>query len=117
MLMLIGATSPVAAYDPYGGVCSTASASSSAVCHSSNTASDPIAGPDGVIIKVTGIIALVGGAASVVIILIASLKYITSSGDSNGVSSAKHTIIYALAGLVILVLARSLIVFVVSRIK
>jgi hypothetical protein len=43
--------------------------------------------------------------------------YITSGGDSSKVSSAKDTVLYAAIGLVVVVLARTIIVFVVGKIK
>ena len=67
--------------------------------------------------KITLIVAYVAGGAAVLMILVGSIKYITSSGDSNKISSAKNTIIYALIGVIIIVLAASIIEFVVSKIK
>jgi hypothetical protein len=42
-------------------------------------------------------------------------KYITSGGDSNNVSGAKNTIIYAIIGLVIVALAQLIVHFVISQ--
>ena len=67
--------------------------------------------------KITLIVAYVAGAAAVLMLLAGSLKYITAAGDSNKISSAKNTIIYALVGIIVIVLAASIIEFVVTKIK
>lgn len=104
----------VAAWNPFGGVdCSKAP--DSAVC-SQKPSDNPIAGPDGVIVKATNIIAIVAGIAAVFVIIIGAIKFVTSAGDTNSVSSAKNTILYALVGLVVIAVAKILITFVVSRI-
>jgi hypothetical protein len=67
--------------------------------------------------KIADIVAFVAGAAAILLILVGSIQYITSAGDSNKVSNAKNTIIYALIGLIVIVLAASIITFVVGRIN
>ena len=60
------------------------------------------------IIGVLGIIA-------VVIIIIGGVKYMTSSGDSGKVKTAKDTILYGVIGLVICVLAFAIVNFVIGN--
>jgi hypothetical protein len=43
------------------------------------------------------------------------LRYITSGGDSNKLSSAKNTIIYALIGLIIVALSQFIVRFVLAK--
>ena len=95
-------------------ICSGTGATS-AYCKSKTT-TDPIAGPNGILIKVTDLIAIVAGIALVIMLIIAGIRYITSVGDSAGIQKAKDTIMHALTGLVVIVLARTLIAFLVSRI-
>jgi len=87
----------------------------SAYCKS-KTSADPIAGPNGILIKATNLITIVAGIALVVMLIISGIRYITSAGDSAGIQKAKDTIMHALTGLVVIVLARTLIAFIVSRI-
>lgn len=54
------------------------------------------------------------GVAAVIMIIIGGLKYITSSGDSNNITSAKNTILYAIIGLVIVALAQFIVKFVLN---
>ena len=42
------------------------------------------------------------------------IKYVTSGGDSAGVTSAKNTILYAVIGLVVALLAYTLVNFVLK---
>lgn len=102
------------AWNPFGGI-DCGDAGSSAVCSESKKG-NPVAGADGLINKIANVIAVVAGMAAVIMIIYGGLKYVTSNGDSNSISSAKHTIIYALIGLVVIALAKILITFVVSRI-
>jgi hypothetical protein len=66
----------------------------------------------GAVIK---ILSLAVGITAVIMIIIAGLKYVTSGGDAQSVASAKHTIIYAVVGLVIVALAQVLVKFVLSK--
>lgn len=95
-------------------VCTEAAAKTSAYCVGKTTA-DPIAGPNGVLIQIADIIAILAGILMVIMMIIAGLRYVTSSGDSAGVEKAKNTIFHLLIGLIVIVLARVLVVFVVSR--
>lgn len=62
------------------------------------------------------ILSLVAGIAAVVMIIVAGLRYITSGGDSSGVSGAKSSLIYALVGLVIVALAQVIVHFVLGKV-
>lgn len=53
---------------------------------------------------------------SVIMIIIAGFKYVTSNGDSGSVSGAKNTIIYALVGLAVVALAQFIVKFVLSEV-
>jgi TRAP-type C4-dicarboxylate transport system permease small subunit len=55
------------------------------------------------------------GAVAVVMIVIGGIKYTTSNGDSSAISSAKNTILYAVIGLVVALLAYAIVNFVISN--
>ncbi|MGZ6005343.1 MAG: hypothetical protein ACXWLH_04300 [Candidatus Saccharimonadales bacterium] len=63
---------------------------------------------------IVGIISFVAGAAAVIMVILAGFKYITSGGDSAKIGSAKGTLIYALVGVAIAVLAQILVHFVIN---
>lgn len=54
------------------------------------------------------------GIIAVVMIIIGGIKYTTSNGDSNAIASAKNTILYAVIGLVVAIMAYSIVNFVVG---
>ena len=64
---------------------------------------------------VVSILSFIVGVAAVIMIIIGGFKYITSSGDSNNISSAKNTILYAIIGLVIVALAQVIVRFVLQK--
>ncbi len=66
---------------------------------------------------VVNILSVVVGVVAVIMIIVGGLKYITSGGDSNGISSAKNTILYAIIGLVIVALAQVIVKFVLNKVK
>lgn len=68
-----------------------------------------------IIRTVINIFSAVVGAVSVVMIILGGFKYITSGGDSNNVSGAKNTILYAIVGLVIVAFAQIIVQFVLER--
>jgi cbb3-type cytochrome oxidase subunit 3 len=55
------------------------------------------------------------GAIAFLVIVIAGFQYVSSQGDPQTTSNAKSTIVYALIGLVIAVLAESIVSFIVHR--
>lgn len=57
---------------------------------------------------------IVVGVIAVIMIIYGGFKYITSSGDSNKVSTAKNTLIYAIVGLVIVALAQLIVHYVLN---
>lgn len=72
-------------------------------------------GADSIFSAIVRILSLLVGAVAVIMILVAGFKYITSSGDSSKVASAKATLVYALVGLAVAVLAQFLINIVVNQ--
>ena len=113
-LAIIGAAAPAFAYD-FVPACKDHA--DSAICPDVNPTTNPIYGPKGIITKVANIIAIIVGIAAVIIIIIAGIQYMTSTGDPTKVNNAKNAILFAVIGLVVAVLARTLVVFFVSKLK
>jgi multisubunit Na+/H+ antiporter MnhB subunit len=57
------------------------------------------------------------GAIAVIMIVLGGIKYTTSNGDSSQLTSAKNTILYAVVGLVVAILAYAIVNFVVAAFK
>ena len=54
------------------------------------------------------------GAIAVVMIVIGGIRYATSGGDASGIKGAKDTILYAIVGLVVAILAYAIVNFVLD---
>ncbi len=63
-----------------------------------------------------GILSMVIGVISVIMLIIGGFKYITSSGDPNNLNGAKNTILYAIVGITVAALAQVFSRFVLSKI-
>ena len=73
-----------------------------------------LVGDGGVINNVTNIILYALGIISVIMLIVGGVKYALSAGDAKAVTDAKNTILYALIGLVIAILAYSIVNFVLG---
>lgn len=114
LLMLPAAA--FAATNPLQLACSEYGNAGSGSTACGTTGKDPISGSNGVLEKVTIILAGIGSVTAVIIIIISALTIVTSGGDSNRVSSARSAIIGALIGLLLIGVAASIVTFVVSKI-
>lgn len=74
-----------------------------------------IFGQDGILRKATSLVLILVGIASVIMIIIGGFKYVISNGDSNAINSAKNTILYAVIGLIVALLAQAILVFVIGK--
>ena len=63
--------------------------------------------------QVINVLLFIIGVVSVIMIIIGGIKYTLSNGDSSAITSAKNTIMYAVIGLVVALLAYAIINFVV----
>lgn len=63
---------------------------------------------------VVNILLFLIGAVSVIMIVIGGIKYTTSNGNADQTKSAKNTILYAIVGLVVAILAYALVDFVIE---
>lgn len=71
-------------------------------------------GEAGIFQDITNILLFLVGAISVIMVIIGGLRYVVSGGDSSAVSAAKNTILYAIVGLVVSMLAYAAIAFVIE---
>jgi hypothetical protein len=63
------------------------------------------------------VFSVIVGFVAVVMIVVSGFKYITSGGDAQSISSAKNTLTYAIVGLVVVVMAKTIVYFVFQRLK
>lgn len=64
---------------------------------------------------VINILLFIIGVVSVIMIIIGGIRYTISNGDSSQITSAKNTILYAVIGLVVALLAYAIVNFVVTQ--
>jgi hypothetical protein len=69
------------------------------------------------ITAVINTLSVIVGAVSVIMIIIGGFRYVISSGDSNAMSGAKNTILYAIIGLVIVLFAQVIVRFVITNVQ
>ncbi len=104
-------TTPAFAYDPCSDSGLATEVRESYGCTGSKDQLSPAV--QGIINGVIGILATV----AVVYIVIGGVQYMTSGGDSSKVKTAKNTILYALIGLVICVLAFAIVNWLIGVLK
>jgi hypothetical protein len=67
-------------------------------------------------VTVVNIFTWVVGVIAVIMIIVGGFRYITSGGDSSKVGGAKNAIVFAIVGLIIVILAQVIVRFVVDRV-
>ena len=63
---------------------------------------------------ITNVLLFIIGAVSVIMLIIGGIRYTISGGDSTAVTSAKNTILYAVVGIIVALLAFALVNFVIG---
>lgn len=73
-------------------------------------------GDNGVFSRITNTVLLIVGLISVIMLVYGGLRYILSGGDSKKVTDAKNTVLYAIIGLIISLLAYAIVNFVLNSV-
>ena len=110
----------VSAYDPFADTCDgvpTTGADSSTVCAERTKNTNPLTGTSGLLVRAAQFVGLLTGIASILIMIYAGLKYVTSDGDTNTISQAKSTVTYAFVGLIVSLIAEGILVFIINSVK
>lgn len=68
-----------------------------------------------IIRTIINILSFIVGIAAVIMIIVAGLKYIMSGGESAQTASAKNTLLFAIVGLVVAVMAQFIARFVLGK--
>jgi hypothetical protein len=71
-------------------------------------------GDMGVFSTISSVLLFIVGAVAVIMIVIGGLRYVISGGDASQVQAAKNTILYALVGIIIAILAYAAVNFVIG---
>lgn len=63
---------------------------------------------------ITNVLLFIIGAVSVIMLVIGGIRYTVSAGDSSAVTAAKNTIMYAIIGIIVALLAFAVVNFVIN---
>lgn len=74
-------------------------------------------GNDSLFTKVVNIMLFLVGAIAVIMLIYGGIRYVTSGGAQDQVTAAKSTIMYAIVGIVVAILAYAVVNFVVNGLK
>lgn len=71
---------------------------------------------DALVLAVTNALLFIIGAISVIMIIVGGIRYVISNGVADKITGAKNTILYAVIGLAIALLAYAIVNFVLNKI-
>lgn len=71
-------------------------------------------GQGGIFRTITNVLLFLIGAISVIMLIVGGIRYVVSGGDSTAVQNAKNTILYAIVGVVVAILAYAVVNFVIT---
>ena len=72
---------------------------------------------EGLFKKIVNIMLFIVGAVAVIMLIVGGIRYVTSGGAQDHVTAAKNTIMYAIIGIVVSVLAYAVVNFVIVGLK
>ena len=87
---------------------------SGAKCAQGDNTSGTLFGDGGIFKTITNVLLFIIGAISVIMLIIGGIRYTISGGDSSAVTSAKNTILYAVVGIIVALLAYAIVNFVLG---
>ncbi len=90
------------------------SIASGADCAQGNGQPSQLVGTGGIFNRITSILLFVVGAVAVIMLIFGGIRYIVSGGDQNNVTAAKNTILYAIIGIIVALLAYAAVKFVTT---
>lgn len=71
-------------------------------------------GGGGIFQTITNVLLFIIGAISVIMLIVGGIRYVVSGGDQNAVTSAKNTILYAIVGIIVALLAYAVVNFIIG---
>lgn len=117
-LLMLGLSMVTPAAHAANDNCSTdnLSVSSGASCAQGNQTPTELVGDGGIFTTIVNIMLFLVGAVAVIMLIIGGIRYVTSGGSQENVTAAKNTIMYAIIGIVVALLAYAVVQFVVNGI-
>lgn len=90
------------------------SIASGADCARGNGQPTQLVGDGGIFNRITSILLFIVGAVAVIMLIFGGIRYIVSGGDQANVTAAKNTILYAIIGIIVALLAYAAVKFVTT---
>lgn len=86
-------------------------------CAKSDSNTDTLFGSTGIFHTIANVLIYLVGAIAVIMLIIGGLRYVISQGNKDSVNSAKDTILYAVIGIVVAILAYAIVNFVTGSLS
>ena len=78
--------------------------------------SELFGGDESIFRKITNTIIFLVGAIAVIMLIVGGIRYVVSAGSDEAVKGAKNTILYAIVGIVVALLAYAAVNFIIGQI-
>lgn len=96
--------------------CNTTSAAGGVGCAGQNIQAN-LTGPGGILSNVIIVLITLAGIISVIMIIVGGLRYVFSAGNEKATAGAKDTILYAVIGLIICVVAFAIVTYITTALN
>jgi hypothetical protein len=88
--------------------------SAGADCSQGTDQPDNLFGAGGIFQTIVNVLLFLIGAVSVIMLIYGGIRYTISGGDSKAVTDAKNTILYAIVGIIVAIMAYAIVNFVIG---
>ena len=92
----------------------TGGASGGADCAQGTGTPNSLFASGGIFQTIVNVLLFLVGAIAVIMLIFGGIRYVTSGGDQNSVTAAKNTIMYAIIGIIVAILAYAVVNFVLT---
>jgi hypothetical protein len=118
MIIPLMGSKAYAQFNPLEQTCESAGGGgdAAAICNEAADPGDRVTGNNGIIVRVANMLAILAGIIAVIVIIISGITMMTSEGDAGKVAKSRSTIIYVVVGLFAVVLSRTIVVFIITRV-
>jgi hypothetical protein len=110
--LAVGSAAAVNVFQPCSGA-----AKATHVCSDANAQTAAKTNPIIIALKaLLELLSIIAGVASIVVLIISGFRFITSDGDANSIKTARDGVLYVVIGIVVVVVAQSIIAYVINKI-
>ncbi len=97
--------------------CDTTTITGGANCANPGTTSKGLFDQGGIFQSVVHIIIFLVGAIAVIMLIVGGIRFVVSGGNEQAVTAARHTILYAVIGIIVAILAFAIVDFVIKQVS